>query len=118
MAFGFDVFEDVDQALVGPDEIRGPLYAFDQLSVHILRLDEIVTIDEGHLFIGKKIVGEVVLVLELLLRFDGVAGDAEHDDAFLLELLEGVTEAAGLDGAAGSISARIEEEHDRRPLEV
>ena len=41
-----------------------------------------------------------------------VAGDAEDDDSGLLELLEGVAEAAGLDGTAGGVGAGVEEEND------
>ena len=59
---------------------------------------------------ASEVVGEVVLVFEFLLVFDGVAGDAEDDDAGLLEFFEGVAEAAGLDGAAGGVGAGVEEE--------
>ena len=48
--------------------------------------------------------------MELLLILDSVAGDAEDGDAGLLELVEDVAEAAGLDGAAGGIGAGVEEE--------
>jgi hypothetical protein len=114
VAFGFYFFEDVDEALafsfIGADEVGGSLDAFDELAVHVLGLDEVVAVDEFHVGVGEEIVGEVVFVFELLLVFDGVAGDAEDDDAGLLELLECVAEAAGLDGAAGGVGSGIEEE--------
>src|SRR5882672_7770501 len=112
VTFGFYLFEDMDKALVGADEVGGSLYAFDELAVHVLGLDEIVAIDELHVGVGQEIVGQVVFVLELLLVFDGVSGDAEYDDTGLLELLEGVAKAAGFDGAAGSVGAGVEEEDD------
>jgi hypothetical protein len=68
--------------------------------------------------VGEEIVRKVVLVLELFLIFDGVARDPEDNDARLLELLEGIAEAAGFNGAAGSVGARIEEENDGLAFEV
>jgi hypothetical protein len=118
VAFGFDLFEDVDEALVGTDEVGGALDALDQLAVHVLGLDEVVAVDELEVGVGEEVVGQVVLIFEFLLVFDGVAGDAEDDDAGLLEFFEGVAEAAGLDGAAGGVGAGVEEEDDRLAFEV
>ena len=118
MACGFYFFEDVDEVLVGADEIGGSLYAIDQFAVHVFGLDEIVAVDQDHVWIRQEIVGKVVLVFEFLLGFDGVAGDAEDYDAFLLELFEGVAEAGGLDGAAGGVGTGIEEEDYGGAFEV
>ena len=119
VAFGFDLFEDVDEALVaGTNEIGGSFHAFDELAVHVLRLNEIVAVDEQHVGVGEEIVGKIVFVLELLLILDGVARDAQDDDAGLLKLLEGVAEAAGFDGAAGGVGARVEEEDDGLAFEI
>ena len=118
MAFGLYFFEDVQEPLVGTNEVSGAFHAFDQLAVHVLGLDEVVAIDENHVRIGEEIVRKVVLVFELLLIFDGIAGDPENNDARLLELLEGIAEAAGFDGAAGSVGAGIEEENDGLAFEV
>lgn len=118
VACGFDLFEDVDKALVGADKVRCSFDALDQLAVHILRLDEVVTVDELHVGVGEEIVGQVVFVFEFLLRLDGVARDAEDDDACFFERLEGVAEAAGFDGAAGSVGAWVEEEDYGFALEV
>lgn len=117
------LLEGVDEALVslgvgGGDEIGGALYAFYELSVHVLGLDEVEAVDELHVGVGDEVVWEAVLVLELLLILDGVAGDAEDGDAGFLKLLEGVAEAAGLDGAAGGVGAGIEEENDGSGLVV
>ena len=110
VAFWLDLFKDVDEVLVGADEVGGALYTFDELAVHVFGLDEVVAVDELHVGVGKEVIGEIVLVFEFLLGFDGVAGDAEDDDAFLLEFFEGVAETAGFDGAAWSIGAGVEEE--------
>jgi hypothetical protein len=118
VAFGFYFFEDVDEALVGPDEVGGAFDPFDELAVHVLGLDEVVAVDELHVGVGEEIVGEVVLVFELLLVLDGVAGDAEDHDALLLEFLEGVAEAAGFDGATWGVGAGVEEEDYGFALEV
>jgi hypothetical protein len=118
VAFWFYFFEDVDEALVGTDEVGGALDAFDELAVHVLGLDEVVAVDELHVGVGEEIVREVVLVFEFFLVFDGVAGDAEDDDAGLLEFFEGVAEAAGFDGAAGGVGAGVEEEDDGGAFEV
>ncbi len=118
VAFWFYFFEDVDEVLVRADEVGGALYAFDELAVHVLWLDEVVAVDELHVGVGEEVVGKVVLVFEFLLVFDGVAGDAEDDDALLLELFKRVAEATGLDGAAGGVGARVEEEDYGFALEV
>ena len=118
MAFGFYFFEDVDEVLVWANEVCGALDAFDELAIHVLGLDEVVAVDQLHLVVGEKVVGQVVLVLELLLVLDGVAGDAKDGDADLLEFLEGVAEAAGFDGAAGGVGAGVEEEDYRFGFEV
>ena len=119
MAFGLHLVEDVEEALarilrigtlIGADEVGGALDALDELSVHVLGLDEVVAVDQLHVGVGEEVVGEVVLELELLLVLDGVAGDAEDGDAGFFEFGEDVAEAAGLDGAAGGVGARVEEE--------
>ena len=118
MAFGFYLFEDVDEALVGTDEIGGAFDAFDQLAVHVLGLDEVVAVDEDHVGVGEEVVGKIVLVFEFFLGAHGVARDAEDNNAGLLEFFEGVAEAAGFDGAAGSVGARVEEEDYGLAFEV
>jgi hypothetical protein len=118
VALGFYLFEDVEEPLVGTNEVGGSFHAFDQFAVHVLGLDEVVAIDELHVMVGEEIVGKVVLVFKLLLIFDGVAGDPEDNDAGFLELLKGVAEAAGFNRAAWSVGARIEEENDGLAFEV
>jgi hypothetical protein len=118
VAFGLYFFEGVDEALVRADEVGGAFDAFDELAVHVLGLDEVVAVDEDHVGVGEEVVGEFVFVFEFLLGFDGVAGDAEDDDAGLLEVGEGIAEAAGLDGAAGGVGAGIKEEDYGGAVEV
>ena len=60
MAFRLHFFKDVDEALVGTDEIGGALHAFDELAIHVLRLDEVVAVDENHVGIGEEVIGQVV----------------------------------------------------------
>jgi hypothetical protein len=118
VTFRLYFFEGVDEVLVRADEVSGALYAFDQLAVHVFWLDEVVAVDQDHVGIGEEIVGEVEFVFEFLLVFYGVTGDAEDDDAGLLEFGEGIAEAAGLNGAAGSIGAGIKEEDYGGAFEV
>ena len=115
MAFGFDLIELVDEFLVGADDVGGALDAGDQLAVHGLRLDDTEAVADGLVGVGEEGVWEVVFFGELLLRLDGVAGDAEDDDAGFLELLEVVAETAGFDGAAGGVGLGVEEKDDGRP---
>jgi hypothetical protein len=56
------------------------------------------------------VVGQVVLVLELLLFADSVGRDAVHGSAGLLDLGECVAEPARFNGSTGCVRLRIEEE--------
>jgi len=112
MAFGLDLGEDAQERLVGTDEEGCPLDADDFLAVHVLFLEDPKLFADFFVYISKERIRKVVLCLEFGLGFGRVAGDAEDDGAGVLELFEGVTKAAGFDGAAGSVGAGIEEEDD------
>ena len=111
--FGKDMQQPLAGAGIRADDKGSSFYAFNQLSVHALRPEQVVTIDKRHVRVGEQVVGKVVLSLEVLLGLHIIARDAEDHDASLLQLLEGVAKSAGFDGAAGRIGARVEEENDR-----
>jgi hypothetical protein len=118
VAFGFDFGEDFDEGLVGADEERRPLDADDFLAVHVLFLENPKLFADFFVYICKEWIRQVVLGLEFGLGFGRVAGDAEDDGSGVLELFEGVAEAAGFDGAAGGIGPGIEEEDNGLAGEV
>jgi len=64
-------------------------------------------------YISKECVRQVVLGAEFGLVARRVAADAQNHGARCLQLLEGIAEAAGLDGAAGGVGFRVEEEDNR-----
>ena len=90
----------MEETLVGADEIGGPFDAFDELAVHVFGLDQVIAVDQLHVRVGKKFVGKIVLVLELLLIFHGIARDSEYDHASFLEFFESITKPAGFDGCS------------------
>ena len=112
VAFGRDLGKDVQQGLVGADQERGPLDAPHLLAVHVLFLQHAKLIADFLVYISKECVRQVVLGAEFGLGLGRVAADAEHHGAGGLELLEGVAEAAGLNGAARSVGSGIKEEYD------
>src|SRR5277367_2447679 len=110
VAFGLYFGEDAEEALVGADEEGGPLDADDFLAVHVLFLEHIKLFADFFVYICKEWIRQVILFLEFLLRPGRVAGDAENDGSGSLELLEGVTEAAGFDGASGRVGSGVKEQ--------
>lgn len=112
MAGGFDVFEDVEDAAVGADDVGGARDTGDGLAVHCFLHDTAKLLADFLVRISKERIGEIVLLLKLFLRADGVAGDAKYNHTNTLQHFELVAEAAGLHGAAGGVGAGIEEEDD------
>jgi len=113
VAFGGYFGEDVQQRLVGADYERGALNAPDFLPIHVLFLHNAKLIAYFLVYISKECVGQVVFGAEFGLGFGCVPGDAEDYGAGRLELLEGVAEAASLNGAARSVRSRVKEEYNR-----
>src|SRR5690242_105208 len=110
------LMKNVQQALPGTgvraDHEGRSLHTLNQFAVHALGPQQIVALNQNHLWIGQQVERKIVLALEVLLRLYRVTGDAEHGRAMILELLKSVTEAAGLDGTAGGIGAGKEEEDE------
>jgi hypothetical protein len=113
-----DLGKDFQQLLIGPNEECGPLNTYHFLAIHVLFLENIKLFADYFVYICKERVGQVVLLLEFLLRLGCVARDTQNDSPGLLYLLEYITKAAGFDGAAGSVSPGIEEKHNRLAAEI
>lgn len=97
---------------VGADYERSPGDPHYFLPVHIFFLDDAVGFGNFLIGVGQKRKGKVEFVPKFFLGFRCVRGNAEEDHTSFLNLLIGVAEGAGLDGASRSVGARIEIEHD------
>jgi hypothetical protein len=78
------------------------------LAVHIFFLHDAISVGDFLVGIGEQRKGQLEFVLKLLLCLGRVGGDPEQDGAGFLNLLVGIAEGAGFDGASGSIGAGIE----------
>ena len=110
MAFGLYFGKDVLDLAVGPDYECGAGDTHYFLAIHIFFLNDAVGFGDFLVGIGQQGKGQLKFILEFFLRFRSVRGNAEEDGASFLNLLVGVAEGAGLDGASGSIGARVEVE--------
>ena len=118
MTVGLHVVEHVTDGAIRADNesrARDPLHF---LAVHILFFDHAEFIADFFVGVAEKGVGQVVLLLELLLRFGIVGGDAENYGPGGLQLLIGFAEPASFDGSAGSIGFGKEEENDGLAAEL
>ena len=111
MAFRRNFGKDVDERLVGSDQERCALDTHDLLAVHVLFLHHAKLIADFLVYISKECIRKVVLRAELGLGLGRVARDAQYHGAGGLQLLEGVAETAGLNGAARGIGSRIKEKN-------
>lgn len=112
MAFGLYFGKDVLDLAIGSDYECSAGDPHDFLAIHVFFLDDAVGFGDFLVGIGQERKGELELILEFLLRFRSIRRNAEEDGAGFLNLLVGVAEGAGLDGASGSIGARVEVEDD------
>jgi hypothetical protein len=112
VAFGCDFGENVEESLVGADDESGALDPPDFLAIHVLFLHHAKLIADFLVYISKECVGKVVFGAESCLVLRGVPRDAEDHGSGGQELLEGVAEAAGFNGAAGGVGSWIKEEND------
>ena len=118
MAFGFDLAEDVGDLAVVADEERCALDAHDLLAVHVLLFDHAEGVADLLVGVGEQSEGEIVLLLELLLGFGFIGGDAENDEAGLLEFCVRVAEPARFNRSTGSVCFGVEEQHHVLSLEL
>src|SRR5438270_2690865 len=95
---------------VWADQKRGPFNAHHLLAIHILFLDNAKGIANGLITVGDQVIGQVILLFELLLGGWLISGDAEHHGPGFLYLLECVAEPARFYGSTGGISLGIEEQ--------
>src|ERR1700733_9545759 len=105
--------KDLQQLLIGTDEEGGPLNPDHFLAIHVLLLENVKLFADYFVYICKEGVGQVVFLLEFLLRLGRVARDTQNDGPGLLYLLEDVTKATGFDSAAGSVGLGIKEKNHR-----
>lgn len=111
MTFRLHLGKDLEDGLVLVDQESSALDAHHFFAIHIFFFEHVKIIADLLIHIGEQGVVEAVLLGELLLRLGRVATDAEHDGSSLLQLLQLIAKAAGLNGAARRIGARIEKQH-------
>ena len=90
---------------------RGALDAHHLFAIHILLFENPKSGNYLLLWISQQGIGQIVLLLEFLLRLRRIGRYAEHACSGLLYLLECVAEPARLNRSARSICFRKEEEH-------
>src|ERR1700744_2516668 len=110
MAFWLYFGKDFDEALIGADQKRRPLDSHHFLAIHVLFFQDTKLIRNRFVYISKERIREIILFAELLLGFRCVARDAKDHGPCVLDLPELIAKATGLDGAAGGVGFRIEEE--------
>jgi len=112
VALGLYFGKDVLDFALGSDDEGGAGDTHYFFAVHIFFLDDAVGLGDFLVGIGEEGKWEFEFFLEFLLGFGGVGRDAEEDGAGFLNLLVGVAEGAGFDGASGSVGAGIEVKDD------
>jgi hypothetical protein len=118
VAVGFDLGEDAGDLALGINDEGSALDAHHLFAVHVLLFDHAVGVADFLIGVGEERVGQVVLVLELLLFFRSVGGDAEYDGARLFDLLECVAEPARFYGSTGGIGLGEKEQDDRLSAKI
>jgi hypothetical protein len=92
-------------------------------AVHRLLLPHAVLLRDGVVDVGNQRIRKLMFLLEFFVRLGRIGADAKDDRVESLEPREGVSKRARLDGSAGGVVLRIEEEHDdttakRRQLQL
>jgi hypothetical protein len=111
VAFGFYLGEDAGDLAFTVDNEGGALDPQELLAVHALLFHDAVSGADFLVGVGEERVGKVVLLLEFLLLFRAVGGDAEYDSAGLEYLLECVAEPARFYRSTGSVGLGIKEQN-------
>src|SRR3984893_2086005 len=93
------------------DEKGGALDPHVFPPVHALLDPDAVALAHLALDVGGESEGQLVLLLELVVRGDGVLRDPDYGGLDLTEFREGVAKAAGLRGAAGGVILGIKIQH-------
>ncbi|SCU75720.1 hypothetical protein CNECB9_2480019 [Cupriavidus necator] len=83
------------------------------LAIEFFHLDDIEQRAHGFVGVRDQLEGQLKLGLEVLVRADAVARDAEHLHAGFLEILILVAEVHGLRGATRRVVLRVEVQHHR-----
>lgn len=109
---------DVFDLAVGSDDERRPRDALNDLPVHVLVLDD--TVRFAHFLVGvtQEREGQVVVLLELLLRFDGILADTDDGGLLPFECGDFIPEIASFDRSARRVGFGIEEQHDRSAAKI
>jgi hypothetical protein len=111
VAFCFYFVEDVLNPAVGADHEGHSGNAFEDFAVHGFVFDYTECVADFFVGVGQESVRKVVFVLELLLFFGGIGGDAEDDGTRFLDLAVCVAEPARFFGSTGSVGLGVEKQH-------
>ena len=112
MAFRGDVVPDLFDPTVGADQKCAANDSEIRFAQELFHAPRAVRLDDVEAGVTAEVVVKVQLAFEAGLPFDGVAADSQQDYAALFEILLCVAKLGRLDGSAGRISFRIEEQHN------
>ena len=91
----------------GVDDEGAAFNAPQLFAVHVLEFHDAEEIAGGFVRVGDEIEGQGLLGAEVVVGFDAVAGDAEHDGACGNEFVVQVTEVLAFGGAARGVVFRV-----------
>jgi hypothetical protein len=107
MALRFDLGPDFADAAVLPDEERA---AFDP-HLSVLLFQDAVGFGHFPVLVGKQVEGQVLFLLETLLRFRGVGRNPQYLGVPVFKLRDIPAKLAGLGGSAGRVGLREKVQH-------
>src|SRR5690606_38446638 len=99
------------QYALGIDQEGAAIYPQVFLAIQLLQLDHVEQLTERFVLVADQLEGEFLLALEVLVRLQAVARDAEHQSVGGLEGRVLVAEALALGGAARGAVLRVEVDH-------